>query len=138
MTDYATIEDIETMWRPLKTAEESKAEALLTTASAMIRTEAYKVGKNFDDIVADSEDMAEVAKIVTVNMVSRVLSASTDAEPMTQMTQSALGYSFSGTYLVPGGDLCLLEKEKKKLGLKRQRYGRLAIYDNTGDHDPDN
>ena len=53
---------------------------------------------------------------------------STDQEPMTQMTESALGYSYSGSFLVPGGGLFIKDTELKRLGLKRQRYGVIDPY----------
>ncbi|MBT0881660.1 phage Gp19/Gp15/Gp42 family protein, partial [Campylobacter sp. 2018MI27] len=46
----------------------------------------------------------------------------------TQMTESALGYSYSGSFLVPGGGLFIKDTELKRLGLKRQRYGVIDPY----------
>ena len=71
---------------------------------------------------------ASVVKSVTVDVVARTLMTSTDQEPMTQMAESALGYSFSGSYLVPGGGLFIKDSELKRLGLKKQRYGVIDIY----------
>ena len=48
---------------------------------------------------------------------------------MTQYSQSALGYSVSGTYLVPGGGIFIKNTELKILGLKNQRYGVIEFYD---------
>jgi hypothetical protein len=53
---------------------------------------------------------------------------STDQEPMTQMSESALGYSFQGSFLVPGGGLFIKKSELARLGLKRQRYGVIDFY----------
>ena len=47
---------------------------------------------------------------------------------MTQFAESALGYSVSGSYLVPGGGLFIKDSELKRLGLKKQRYGVIDIY----------
>ena len=69
-------------------------------------------------------------KSVTVDIVARVLMTSTNAEPMTQMSQSALGYTVSGTYLVPGGGLFIKKTELARLGLRRQRYGVIDFYGN--------
>ena len=47
---------------------------------------------------------------------------------MTQVSESALGYSFSGSYLVPGGGLFIKDTELKRLGLKKkQRYGAMKF-----------
>lgn len=129
MTNYATIDDIIALYRPLTPAETTRAESLLPVISASLREEAKKVGKNLDAIIADDEDLAEVAKSVTVDVVARSLMTSTNAEPMTQYSQSALGYSVSGTYLVPGGGLFIKRSELARLGLRRQRYGAMKFYD---------
>ena len=52
----------------------------------------------------------------------------TDKEPMTQESQSALGYSWSGTFLSPGGGLFIKKDELKRLGLKRQKIGGRHLY----------
>lgn len=101
----------------------------MKVVSASLRVEAEKVGKDLDKLVADSPSYAQVVKSVTVDVVARTLMTSTDQEPMTQMTESALGYSFSGSYLVPGGGLFIKDNELKRLGLKRQRFGVMEIYD---------
>lgn len=134
MSVYATTDDIAEIWRPLKPSEEERAEALLDVVSASLRMEASKRGKDLEQMIADSEDLALVAKSVTVDVVARALMTSTDSEPMTQMSQSALGYSVSGTYLVPGGGLFIKKSELARLGLSRQRYGVIDFYD-TRDND---
>lgn len=128
MNNYATIEDVEKLWRNLDTSEMEKAEKLLEIVSASLRVEAKKVGKNLDAMVAEDEDLAEVAKSVTVDVVARTLMTSTDQEPMTQASESALGYSFSGTFLVPGGGLFIKKSELARLGLRRQRYGVIDLW----------
>ncbi|MGO4925180.1 phage Gp19/Gp15/Gp42 family protein [Ligilactobacillus ruminis] len=128
MANFATIEDMEKLWRNLKPAERERAEGLLEIVSDSLRVEADKVGKNLDELAADSDAYASVLKSVTVDVVARTLMTSTDHEPMTQMTESALGYSYSGSFLVPGGGLFIKDTELKRLGLKRQRYGVIDPY----------
>ncbi|WP_334117444.1 phage Gp19/Gp15/Gp42 family protein [Ligilactobacillus sp.] len=128
MANFATIEDLEKLWRTLKPAERERAEGLLEIVSDSLRVEAGKVGKNLDEMSADSGAYASVLKSVTVDVVARTLMTSTDQEPMTQMTESALGYSYSGSFLVPGGGLFIKDTELKRLGLKRQRYGVIDPY----------
>lgn len=123
MTTFATLSDITTLWRPLSQSETARATALLNTVSSQLRVEAAKVGKNLDAMVFLDPDLAEVAKSVTVDVVARTLMTSTDQEPMSQMSQSAGGYSVSGTFLVPGGGLFIKKSELARLGLKRQRMG---------------
>lgn len=131
MADFATISDIATLWRPLSTDETSRAEALLPVVSDSLRTEAAKVGKDLDAMVAEDEALESVAKSVTVDVVARVLMTSTDSEPMTQASESALGYSFSGTYLVPGGGLFIKKSELARLGLRRQQIGVIDLWPAT-------
>lgn len=128
MTNFATVGDLESLWRSLKFDESNRAEALLGVVSDSLRVEARKVGKDLDKMVQESPSYANVVKSVTVDVVARTLMTSTDHEPMTQMTESALGYSFSGSYLVPGGGLFIKDSELKRLGLKKQRYGVIELY----------
>ena len=123
MSNYATIDDITVLFRKLSLDEQEKAEALLPVVCDSLRYEAEKVGKDLDQMITDNKALANVAKSVVVDIIGRALMTSTDSEPMTQFTQSALGYSASGTYLVPGGGLFIKKSELAKLGLKRQRYG---------------
>lgn len=127
-TNYATIDDLKTLWRELKESETSKAEQLLTTVSACLRYEAYKVGKDLDAMIEANEDLAEVAKSVTCDVAARALMTSTDSEPVSQYSESALGYTVSGTYLVPGGGLFIKNSELARLGLRRQQYGGIDLY----------
>ncbi len=128
MGTFASIDDLTKLWRALKPVEEERAQALLDVVSDSLRVEAKKKGKNLDTLVADDTAYSNVVKSVVVDVVARTLMTSTDQEPMTQMTESALGYSFSGSYLVPGGGLFIKESELKRLGLKRQRYGVVDVY----------
>lgn len=128
MTTFATVEDLETLWRSLKFDERKRAEALLKIVSDSLREEAKKVSKDLDNMVLDSPSYQSVVKSVTVDVVARTLMTSTDQEPMTQMAESAMGYSFSGSYLVPGGGLFIKESELKRLGFKKQRYGVIDLY----------
>lgn len=126
--DYATVDDMTLLWRPMTEAEQVRAAALLPIICASLRSEAAKVGKDLDAMVAASTDLAAVAKSVTVDVAARTLMTATDGEPMTQTTQSAGGYSASGTFLVPGGGLFIKKSELARLGLRRQRLGGIELY----------
>ena len=128
MGDFATVEDLETLWRLLKSDERKRAEALLKIVSDSLRVVAKKVGKDLDVLVAEDSSFASVVKSVTVDVVARTLMTSTEQEPMTQFAESALGYSVSGSYLVPGGGLFIKDSELKRLGLRKQRFGVMDIY----------
>lgn len=128
MKPFATVENVEELWRMLKVDEVTRAESLLEVVSDSLRVEAGKVGKVLDKLVEDDESYANVVKSVTVDIVARTLMTSTDQEPMTQTAESALGYSWSGSYLVPGGGLFIKNSELSRLGLRRQRYGVRNLY----------
>ena len=127
MSNFATLEDMSLLWRPLKENEVEKAEALLPVVSDSLRYEAKKVGKNLDMMVEADEALANVARSVTVDVVARALLTSTEDEPRTQTSQSGMGYSVSGSYLVPGGGLFIKKSELARLGLKRQRIGTIDL-----------
>ena len=129
MSTFATLEDITKLWRPLTAEEQTRAEALLEVVSNSLRYEARKVGKSLDHLDTNDPVLASIAKSVTVDVVARALMTSTDHEPMTQMTQSAGGYSATGTFLVPGGGLFIKKSELARLGLRRQRIGVINFYD---------
>ena len=125
---FATVADITALWRPLSEAEKERAEALLPVVSDSLRQEAIKVGKDLEQMLADGEVLENVLRSVVVDVVARTLMTSTDSEPMTQFSESALGYSASGTFLVPGGGLFIKTSELARLGLRRQKYGVIDLW----------
>ena len=128
MTNYATLNDLTALVRPIEAGETDKANLLLEAASASLREEARRRGKDLDAMIAENEDLAAIARDVVCNMVRRALAVDVSAEPMTQVSQSAMGYSVSGTYAVPGGSLYALTNELKRLGLRQARVSVLEPY----------
>ena len=128
MQNFATVEDVNRLWRELTVEEIERAESLLEVISNSLRVEAESVGKDLDAMIVASPVYASVVKSVTVDVVARTLMTSTDQEPITQASESALGYSWSGSYLVPGGGLFIKKTELARLGLRRQRYGVIDFY----------
>lgn len=128
MGNFATTDDVILLWRPLSVDELKRANALLKVVSDTLRMEADKVGKDLDKTMVDKPYFVNVIKSVTVDIVARTLMTSTRGEPMAQESRSALGYTWSGTYLVPGGGLFIKDSELKRLGLKKQRYGGIELY----------
>ncbi|GGN54855.1 phage Gp19/Gp15/Gp42 family protein [Oceanobacillus indicireducens] len=128
MTGFATVEDLINLWRPMSPEEQTRAEALLPDVSNRLRFEAEKVGKDIDQMIEESVVYKDVVKSVTVDIVARTLMTSTTQEPMTQYSESALGYTVSGTFLTPGGGIFIKRDELKALGLRKQRYGVIDFY----------
>jgi len=127
MSEFATIEDVESLWRVMSNEERERAEALLPVISDSLRQEAKNVGKDLDQMITDGKILPSVVKSVVVDVVARTLMTSTNAEPMIQSSQSAMGYSYSGTYLVPGGGLFIKKSELARLGLRKQRIGVIEM-----------
>lgn len=130
MNNFATIEDVTTLWRPVTESERQRIEALLPVVASSLRYEADKVGKDLDKMMEEKPILVDVVKSVTVDVVARTIMTSTDSEPMTQMSESAGGYSMSGTFLVPGGGLFIKKTELARIGLRRQRLGAIELSGN--------
>ncbi len=115
-------------------AEQARIQTLIPMVSAALRIEARKYGYELDDMIADDSDYESVVQLVTADVIVRAMSLDTTSEPMSQESQGALGYTWSGTYAVPGGGIanCILRNDLKRLGLKRQKYGVIEFY---GDED---
>lgn len=132
MSDFATLADVQTLTGKTYTeAEQGRISALLPLVSGALRWEAERVGKDLDEMVEDSAAYANTVKLVTVDVVARVMRQSQEGEPMSQESQSALGYSWSGTYAIPGGGIsgAIMRNDLKRLGLRRQRYGVMEIWE---------
>ena len=127
MTNYVSMDDVICLWRPLKRDEINRVDYLIPVVEDNLRLEARKAGKDLD-ILAQDETYRSVLKSVIVDVVARTLMTSTDSEPMTQFSESALGYSYSGNFLVPGGGLFIGKSELNKLGLRKQKIGVREIY----------
>lgn len=133
MSDFATLEEVLAIEGVTYTLEQqSRVEALLPLVSDLIRRAGADVGMDIDALVEANENgYASVVKLVTCDVVARVMRQSTTGDPMSQEAQSALGYSWSGTYAIPGGGvtMSLMRNELKTLGIRRQRYGVMDIWE---------
>lgn len=129
-----SIDDLIKLFRPLQADEIEKANSLIETVISDLKVKAKKVDMDLDELSKDN-DYHNVLKSVVCDIVGRALMTSTDQEPMVQSSESALGYSWSGTFLVPGGGLFIKNDELKRLGLLEQRYGVIDFYENPWDRD---
>lgn len=129
--NFATVDDVIQLYRALSEEERTRTAALLPVVSDRLRFEAEKVGMDLDTEAEASAVYANVLRSVTVDIVARILmtpTASGQYGPLTQISESAGGYSASGTFLNPGGGLFIKNSELAALGIRRQRYGGLPIY----------
>lgn len=126
--NYATVQDVIDLYRPLTPDETAKTEQLIPVICSRLRVYGKNVGKDLDAMVTADADLAEVAKSVTVDVVARCLMTPTDQAPMSQFSESGLGYTVSGTFTNPGGGIFIKDAELRALGLKVQRYGVIDFY----------
>lgn len=121
----ATVEEYESIYSVhLSDTEKERVETLLMYASALLRTEASNRGYNLDMILLKDEAKKYVAKMVVLASVKRAMHTNEVTEaPLEQFSQSAMGYTVSGTYLNPGDDIYFLNNELKRLGITRKSQG---------------
>ena len=121
----ATVEEYESIYSVhLSDTEKERVETLLTYASALLRTEASNRGYNLDMILLKDEAKKYVAKMVVLASVKRAMHTNEVTEaPLEQFSQSAMGYTVSGTYLNPGDDIYFLNNELKRLGITKKSQG---------------
>lgn len=130
MNAFATLEEVETLSGKDWTEEEdNRIEALLPVISDTLRVEAHRVGKDIDAMMLASDTYTSVVKLVLTDIIVRILRQSQEGEPMSQESQSALGYTWSGTYAIPGGGMAgsILRNDLKRLGLRKQTWGSVDL-----------
>ena len=130
MADFATLNDVIAIsGATYTTAEQERITTLLPLVSDALRFEADKVGKDLDAMAEDTV-YANTLKLVTCDIVIRAMRQSSTGEPMSQESQAALGYSWSGTYAIPGGGIAqaIMKNDLKRLGLRRQRMGVIDLW----------
>lgn len=132
MASFATVADVlEITGKDYTGAEMNRIEALLELISDTLRVYATDIGKDLDKMADASTAYANVLKLTTVDIVIRAIRQSFDGDPLTQESQSAIGYTWSGTYAIPGGGIAgaIMKNDLKRLGLRRQQFGTIEFYD---------
>jgi hypothetical protein len=134
MASFATVADVlEITGKDYTGAEMNRIEALLELISDTLRTYATNIGKDLDKMADASTAYANVLKLTTVDIVIRAMRQSLDGDPMTQESQSAIGYTWSGTYAIPGGGIAgaIMKNDLKRLGLRKQQYGVMELWEKS-------
>ena len=129
-TAFATLADVIAVSGATYTQDEQeRISTLLPLLSDALRYEAQKVGKDLDAMAEDAT-YANTVKLVTCDIVIRAMRQTSSGEPMAQESQSALGYSWSGTYAIPGGGIAqaIMKNDLKRLGIRRQRMGVIDLW----------
>ena len=134
MASFATVADVlEITGKTYTDAETARIETLLELISDTLRVYATNIGKDLDEMADASTAYANVLKLTTVDIVIRAMRQSLDGDPMTQESQSAIGYTWSGTYAIPGGGIAgaIMKNDLKRLGLRKQQYGVMELWEKS-------
>jgi len=105
MDVFAKPEDLKVIWSGYSDLDESRAKALLSLVSSVIRSQ------------ADTDTLEpDILRLVTCRVVARMLQS--DGQPgVTQESWGASPYSGSISYANPSGDIYLTSYEKQLLGI---------------------
>jgi hypothetical protein len=138
MAAFVTLAEVEAIsGKQFTESEEERVNTLLPLISDLLRSAAARVGKNLDAMIAADATYESVVKLVTTDVTVRAMRQSTDGEPMSQESQSAGGYTWSGTYSIPGGGVAnaLMRNDLKRLGLLTQTAKAVYMYgENNGNN----
>lgn len=132
MSDYATIQDITDLKRPLDLQEQERAKNLIPVISSLIREKGKNVGKDIDQMVTDDPDYANVVKAVVCDVVMRELNTPGTMVPATSYSEGA--GSVSQSYSIPNasGQIRLWTSDEKSLGLRKQFLGAIDMRTRPG------
>lgn len=136
MSAFVTIAELEALTGVTYTGDSlTRVETMLPLVSDLIRAEGNKYGVDVDAKITSDPAYESVVKLITCDVIGRAMRQSTTGDPLSQESQSGLGYTWSGTYAVPGGGIAmsLMNNERKLLGFRRQRYGVMEIWDGSED-----
>lgn len=122
---FATLDDLEKRRGELSSDEETRAETLLSDATAYLSA--------LVDIREGDTEQAELLKVVCCNMVIRVLDADGGLYGVGSASLTAGVYSESVQYVNPNGDMYLTKMEKRLLGVTTSYIG--TIRPMIGEHD---
>lgn len=133
---FVTLAELEALTGVRYTDDDlTRVETMLPLVSDLIRVEGRKYGVDVDEKIGADSAYESVVKMITCDVVSRAMRQSKTGDPLSQESQSGLGYSWSGTYAIPSGGVAmsLMNNERKMLGFKRQRYGVMELWDGSAD-----
>lgn len=128
MSNITTTNDLIERWRALDSSEIAKAEVLIADYEAYLHLFATDRGVDLDEKMTD-DNFKRVFVAVVCDCVANEMTNTIESPAMSQMSQSALGYSVSGTFLNPGGGLFIRNNQLKQLGLLKQKLKAVNLYD---------
>ena len=132
MSDYATVQDVVNLKRPLTAEEQTRAGYLIPIISNLIRVEAQRTGRDYDQMIVDTPILADVAKSVTCDVVVRELNTPGTQLPATSYSEGAGGVTQSYTLPNSSGAIKLWPSDLKALGLRVQKIDALNLMKKRG------
>lgn len=133
MRPFATVEELESRWRPLESGEATRADELLQDASAYLRTQLERAGIPLDP---DNETQARNLAAVCCAMVRRIVGPGESMYGITQFSRTAGSFTESGTAANPNGDMYLTASEKALLGIVSTGRKQRAVFVRPAIHTP--
>ena len=127
MSGYATIQDVINLKRSLTSEEQTRAGYLIPIISNLIRVEAQRTGRDYDQMIAETPILADVAKSVTCDVVIREINTPGTQLPATSYSEGAGGVTQSYTLPNSSGAIKLWPSDMKALGLKVQKINALNL-----------
>lgn len=94
MSDYATVNDINQLKRPLTFDEQNRAKRLIPIVCSLIRYEAVKTGRNYDDMILKSE-LVPIVDILNGN-------GQETEYTLSYIPQGMVAITVNGVYLADG------------------------------------
>ena len=132
MSDYATIQDVINLKRSLTSEEQTRAGYLIPIISNLIRVEAQRTGRDYDQMIAETPILADVAKSTTCDVVMRELNTPGTQLPATSYSEGAGGVTQSYTLPNSSGAIKLWPSDLKALGLRVQKIDALNLMKKRG------
>lgn len=130
MISYATTDDV-IAYKGAMTADAlTRMGKLLEACSAELRLVAKRQGKDLNAMIKADEDVSVAVTKGVVDAAVNYYYSSENKEPiMTQFSQAAGGYSFSGTLANAGGAFYFPKKFLKDIGLGVQKVSTIEVFD---------
>lgn len=130
MISYATTDDVIAYKGAISADMLARMPKILESCSAELRLIAKRQEKDLDQMIADDEDIAIAVTKGVVDSSVNYYYQSENREPiMTQFSQAAGGYSFSGTLANAGGAFYFPKKFLRDIGLFTQKVGTIEVFD---------
>lgn len=141
---YATADDVAAIYRDLTAQEIARCDKILPLLSDMIRAEYYSATRgDYDAYIDNTPGMESTVKLVICDVCYRFIRTNLQGDSYSQEQQGGLGYTWSGTYAVPGGGIAnaFLERDWKRLKVHVPRvrsleygYAQRDIYNAYNSH----